>query len=29
MNAAGVNAYLTKPIRPEEMMRTIRTVLEH
>jgi len=29
MRAAGVNAYLTKPIRPEEMMRTIRTVLEH
>ena len=28
MTAAGVKAYLTKPIRPDEMIRTIRRVLE-
>jgi DNA-binding response OmpR family regulator len=29
MSAAGVTGYLTKPIRPDEMLRTIRTALEH
>jgi DNA-binding response OmpR family regulator len=28
MSAAGVNACLTKPIRPDEMIRTIRSVLD-
>jgi DNA-binding NarL/FixJ family response regulator len=29
MSAAGVIGYLTKPIRPDEMMRTIRSALEN